>query len=48
MEDCAQGRGADGDYGLPLVYHDQRYCGIGTGMGRMGKKVIEESDGGVI
>ena len=54
MEDCSQESGGEGgeagegdDFGLPLVYHDQRYCGIASGMGRTkGNKVVEEEDGG--
>lgn len=47
MENTNGGGETDGDFGLPLVYHDQRYCGISKGMGRTGKKVVEEVDGGV-
>lgn len=43
MEDCLpQGEGLIAD-GAPLVYHDQKYCGIG-GI-EPSRRIVEEEDG---
>jgi flavin reductase (DIM6/NTAB) family NADH-FMN oxidoreductase RutF len=52
MEDCSfhgdvgEVKKEEQSVGLPLVYHDQRYCSVGSlDAGR--KKTIEEEDGGI-